>query len=67
MTSNILARRRNALRTVRFQRSKHYGVTAGSSDPSRANRRRDTDCLLEESGFEPSFPVRQAKLTRSCR
>ena len=27
----------------------------------------ETDCLLEGDGFELSVPVRQAKLTRSCR
>jgi hypothetical protein len=26
-----------------------------------------TDSPLEGTGFEPSVPVRQAKLTRSCR
>src|SRR5262249_568331 len=28
---------------------------------------RETDSLLEGDGFEPSVPVRQAKLTWSCR
>jgi len=36
-------------------------------DRLRARDRSSLDSVLERDGFEPSVPVRQAKLTRSCR
>ena len=37
------------------------------SRPKSSRNRWFADALLERTGFEPSVPVRQAKLTRSCR
>jgi hypothetical protein len=73
-----LARQRYCPRLTRYRNTQRVSADRLASQLAKPARKagfstfesgcgRETDCLLEGDGFELPVPVRQAKLTRSCR